>query len=124
MSLVANVVAVEAAGGERHVPDALVWQTVSTTASPDPPSSGTTVIKPGAPMLMAEAAKKPVPLVPGMLTMPSPEPVTPMDIRSGTGLLDAESRNVFSPTVLVAAAVLVHLKTSATSVAPNAAVGV
>src|SRR6516165_9086622 len=94
------VVVVEgpAVGGFVHsLVDGPVWQIVSISGRPLPLSSTVAVIVPGAAMLIAAAVKKPVPVGPGILTMPVFPSVAPMAIRSGTGVGDDDNSSVLRP---------------------------
>src|SRR5262245_4777679 len=88
------------------------------------PVSADTVMLPLAPTFTVATAKAPVPLEPGMLTIPSLVAVAPKATMSGTGVADAERSRLFSPTVIGAGLELAQLKLSHTSVGANGAVGV
>src|SRR5215468_6831080 len=68
-------------------------------------------------MLTPAAAKKPVPLLPGMLTMPSLVGVTPMATMSGDGVGDADNMKVLRPITLTVTGVLEQAKTTPISAA-------
>ena len=64
------------------------------------PVSADAVIVPVAPTFTVATAKAPVLLVPRILTMPSLLRVAAQATMSETGVADAESRSVFSPTLM------------------------
>jgi hypothetical protein len=69
-------------------------------------------------------AKAPVPVVPGMFTMPGSGDVAARATMSGTGVEDAESSKVLVPVRVATGLVFDPAKFSATSVGPKEAVGV
>ena len=77
-----------------------------------------------APTFTLATAKKPVPIVFGMCTMPSLLTVAPKATISGMGVLEAESNNVFNPVTTLASLALAQLNCNCTSVGAKAAVGV
>ena len=77
-----------------------------------------------APTFTLATAKKPVPVVPGMCTMPSLLTVATKATISAMGVSDAESNNVFNPVTTLASLVSAQLYCNCTSVEPKAAVGV
>jgi hypothetical protein len=116
---------VDAPGGDRHTPvEGFVSQIVKVRGKPRPPSSALAVTVPAAPILIVEVTKNPTPLVPGILTMPSFDAVAPTAMTSGTGVVDADRMNVFTPLKLVTGAMFAQSNISGISVAPNAAAGV
>ena len=64
------------------------------------PVSADAVIFPLAPTFTVATAKAPVPVVPGTFTMPSLVVVAAKATMSGTGVEEAESKSVFSPTLI------------------------
>jgi hypothetical protein len=75
-----------------------------------PPVSTKAVIFPLAPTFTVATAKAPVPLVPGMLTIPSLFCVAAKATMSGTGVVEAESKSVFRPVIIGAGFVLKQSK--------------
>ena len=67
------------------------------------PVSAETVIVPPAPRFTVATAKTPVPVVPGILTIPSFFSVALMATMSGTGVVAAESSKVSMPETIGAA---------------------
>src|SRR5262252_5942284 len=88
------------------------------------PVSAETVIVPPAPRFIAATEKIPVPVVPGILTIPSFFNVALMATMSGTGVVEADSSRVLRPETTGAAIALAQKKFNGTSVAGIAAVGV
>src|SRR4029450_10337404 len=89
-----------------------------------PPVSADIVRLSPAPKLTVATANTPVPLGPGIFTMPSPLRVAVKAIRSGVGLEEAEKRRVLSPEMIGAGSELAQLKLNWTSAGANGAVGV
>src|SRR5437870_1246388 len=93
---------VDGPGVTRHAPDAFVWQMVRDSSSlrgycPGGVSLGVKVTVPGAPILIAAAAKNPVPpSFPGIVMMPSLELVAATDSMSGSAG-PTDSMNVLRP---------------------------
>lgn len=111
-------------GGLKHPPGgvacALVWQIARVAASvlagwPAGVGVAVQVTVPAAPILIAAVAITPVPVVPGMWTMPSCVSVSAIDSMSMIGVLPTLTMNVSTPDVTGAALVLVHWNTSAMS---------
>ena len=73
------------------------------------PVSADAVMLPLAPTFTVATANAPVPVVPGMLTMPSLVSVAAKATMSGTGVADAENKSVLRPTKLGAELALVQL---------------
>ena len=88
------------------------------------PVSTEAVTRPATPTFAVATEKAPVPVAPGILMIPSPESVAAIAIMSGTGVSDADSNRVLTPATVGAAAVLVQLNCSSTTVGAKAAVGV
>jgi hypothetical protein len=88
------------------------------------PACAAAVIVPLAPTFAVATANAPVPVVPGIFTIPSLLAVATSAMTSGTGVVDADNSNVFSPLLLAAALAFVHVKLKAMSVGMNAADGV
>src|SRR5215510_13785773 len=88
------------------------------------PVSADAVMVPLAPTFTVATANAPVPLAPGMFTMPSLVTVAANATTSGTGVADAERSRVLTPTVMGAGLALAQLKLRRTSVGGNGAVGV
>ena len=114
-------------GVTRHAPDAFVWQMERDCRRlrgycPGGVSRGVKVIVPAAPILIAAAAKNPVPFRPEIFMMPSPELVAAIDSMSGSDG-PTDTRNVLSPGKLGAESVLSQMKFSGMSCV-KAAVGV
>jgi hypothetical protein len=82
------------------------------------------VIVPLAPTFTVATANTPVPVVPGILTMPSLVGVAARATISGIGVGAAERRRVLSPEMLGAGLLFVQLKLRATSVGVMIPVGV
>jgi hypothetical protein len=89
-----------------------------------PPVSAVAVMFPLAPTFTVATANAPVPVAPGIFTMPSLVDVTANATTSGTGVAEAESRSVFSPMVMGAGSVFVQSKLNCTSVGAIGALGV
>jgi hypothetical protein len=87
------------------------------------PVSHDTLIFPAAPTFTAATAKNPVPLTPGMFTMPSLPTVAPSATTSGTGVVEAVRSKVLTPDMLRAGLVFSQSKVNRTSVESKAAVG-
>src|SRR5262245_63675641 len=102
----------------------LVWQIDNVTGRATPPVSADAVICPLAPTFTVATEKKPVPLAPGMFTMPFPDGVAPSATMSGWGVSEADIRSVLRPVTGNAEGRFVQPKLSATSVAPKGALGV
>src|SRR5262249_27100705 len=83
-----------------------------------------TVSVASVPRFMAATEKMPVPVVPGILTIPSFFSVALMATMSGTGVVEAESSRVLRPDTIGAAVALAQTKFNRTSVGAIAAVGV
>src|SRR5262245_11739720 len=117
VALAATDVVTLADGGARQAPVAgTVSQTKRLTGTGTLPVSATTVTVPAAPTLTVATANAPVPVRPGMFTMPFCLGVAASATMSGPGFVDAESRNVLTPEMTTAGFVFVHLKLSCTSV--------
>lgn len=71
-----------------------VWQSERTTGSAVPPVSTVAVIRSLEPTFTVATEKKPVPVVPGMLAMPSVVTVAPRATISAVGLAVAVRRSV------------------------------
>ena len=85
-------------GGAKQAPvTVLVWHRVMLRDRLTVPVSALTVVVPVAPTFTLATAKKPVPVVPGICTMPSFVVVAPKATMSGIGVADAESNNELSP---------------------------
>src|SRR5262245_7123593 len=91
-----------------------VRQIVSATGSATFPVSTEVVIEPPAPTFTAATEKAPIPVGPGMLTLPSVVSVATSDTMSGTGVDDADSRNVLTPTITGAGSVFPQSNCSTT----------
>src|SRR6266436_3484594 len=87
------------------------------------PMSAVAVIVAAAPTLTEATAKNPVPVSPGMFTIPSLPRVAASATMSGIGTGAADSRSVLTPGV-IGAWVCPHAKLSWSSVGGIAAVGV
>src|SRR6516164_5398288 len=94
------------------------------TGSATTPVSAETVIVPPAPRFTVATAKTPVPVVPGIWTIPSFFSVALRATTSGTGAVEAESSRVLRPETTGAAIALAQKKFNGTSVAGIGAVGV
>src|SRR5262249_2688780 len=88
------------------------------------PVSAVTVISPLAPMFDVATARRPVPVFPGMLLMPSLVGVAPSAMMSGVGVFEADTRTVSSPGVEMAEARFEQKKLSAMSTGPKARLAV
>ena len=88
------------------------------------PVSAEAVIVAVAPTFTVATEKAPVPLVPGMVTMPSLVVVAARATMSAIGVAEAESSKVFSPTLIGAGSLFAQLKLNCTSVGGKGAVGV
>ena len=84
--------------------------------------SAETVIVPPAPRFTVATAKTPVPVLPGILTIPSLFSVALRATMSGTGVVEAESSKVLRPETTDAAIALAQKNFNGTSVAGIAAV--
>src|SRR5215469_8722311 len=94
------------------------------TGSVTTPVSAETVIVPPAPRFTVATAKTPVPVVPGILTIPSLFRVALWATISDTDPVEAESSRVLMPETTGAAVALAQKKFNGTSVGGIAAVGV
>src|SRR5262245_3667884 len=94
------------------------------TGSVAVPVSAETVMLALAPTFVDATANAPLPTMFEIFTIWSLLTVLDRAITSGTGVRDAESRSVLTPTIVGAGLVLVPLKTNATSVGAITAVGV
>src|SRR5262249_8634921 len=101
-----------------------VWQTESTTGSDVPPVSTVAVIDAPDPTFTEATEKKPMPVLPGILTMPSFVMVPASATTSGTGVADAVKSSVFTSGVVTAGSVLSQSNVNSIVVAANACVGV
>ena len=109
----------------RHWPVVgLVSQSARLTGRLIPPVSAEAVMVSLAPTFTVATANTPVPVVPGIFTIPSLVKVAARATMSGIGLAEAESRSVLRPEITGAGAVFTQVKLSATSVGSNDAVGV
>src|SRR5512146_1171001 len=88
------------------------------------PVSAEAVIVPPAPTFTVATQKAPVPLVPGMLAIPSLVSVATNATISGTGEPEAESKSVLSPVLIGAGLVFAQTKLNCTSVGAIGAEGV
>src|SRR6266536_423967 len=88
------------------------------------PVSADAVIVPPAPTFTVATAKAPVPLVPGISTMPSLLDVAARATMSDTGVDSAEKRRVLIPERMGTRELLAQSKPSCTSVEGIGAVGV
>ena len=88
------------------------------------PVSAEAVIVAVDPTFTVATANAPVPFAPGMFTIPSLVVVAANATMSGTGIVEAENRSVFSPELTGAGLLFVQSKLSCTSVGGKAAVGV
>src|SRR5262245_60776709 len=87
--------------------------------------SADAVILPPAPTFTVATANAPVPLVPGIFTMPgSGGGVAAKATMSGTGVVEADNNNVFSPVWIGAGSLFAHSKLNCTSVGTMGALGV
>ena len=64
------------------------------------PVSADAVMLPLTPTFTVATAKAPVPVAPGIFTMPSLVSVAAKATMSGTGVADAENKSVFRPTMM------------------------
>ena len=87
------------------------------------PVSAVAVMLPVTPTFTVATAKAPVPFAPGIFTMPSLVSVAAKATMSGTGVTDAESSQVFSPTLMGAGWLFAQAKLNCTSVGAIGAVG-
>ena len=127
VALAAIVLVTLALGATRHSLVAeFVWQSEMFTGKFTIPVSAEAVMMPIAPTLVAAIEKTPVPVTPGICTIPSPDGVTAMAIISGVGVFDAESSRVLTPLMIGAAVVLVlvQLNCGSTSIGLKATVEV
>jgi hypothetical protein len=76
-----------------------------------------------APTFTVATAKDPMPVGPGMSTIPG-SPLATSATMSGTGVTEADSSRVLTPTIVAACTVLVPVKVKGTSVGAKALVGV
>ncbi len=88
-----------------------------------PPKLADAVIALPAPTFIAATANAPVPLLPGIVTIPSLLTVAASATMSATGVLYADSSNVLIPTSGVTGTVFVPANRNATSVCPKVVVG-
>src|SRR5215467_15415101 len=88
------------------------------------PVSVEAVIDPAAPTFAVATENAPVPVVPGMTTIPSLVTVAAIAMISGTGLADAEKSSVLTPTMGATGAVFAQAKLKVTSVGAMAPAGV
>ena len=102
----------------------MVAQTNGFTGKVTPPVVGMAVMMPVAPTFTVATAKAPVPLVPGILTMPGSGAVAARATMSGIGVADAENASVFRPALIEAAAAFAHLNASCTSAGAIGTAGV
>src|SRR5262245_39418671 len=80
---------------------------------------------PAAPTLTVATANAPTPFAPGIFTIPgSGGGVATKVTMSGTGVIDAESKSVFSPVLIGAGSLFAQSKLNCTSVGGKGAVGV
>src|SRR5829696_3261587 len=94
----ALVVDTAGAGGLMQAPVfRSVSQMVSDSGSALPLSSAVAVMMPGVPTLIAAATNNPVPVLPGISTMPSCDGVTLTAAKSGVAAAEADTRNVLTP---------------------------
>src|SRR5437867_627244 len=89
-----------------------------------PPVSAVTVIRPLAPTLTVATANAPVPVAPGMFTIPVLPAVAPSATMSGTGVGDADKSSVFTPVMTAGGTTPLPAMANATSVGSRAATGV
>jgi hypothetical protein len=101
-----------------------VWHKLRATGRVAFPSSAETVMLALAPTFDDATANAPLPTMFEILTIPSLLSVAERAITSGTGLVEAESRSVLTPTIVGAGLVLVPVKLNATSVGAIGAIGV
>src|SRR5262245_43357546 len=94
------------------------------TGSVAAPVSAETVIVPSVPRFIAATAKAPVPVVPGISTIPLLVRVALTARMSGTDVVEAESSRALRPETIGAAVALAQKKLNRTSVGAIAAVGV
>src|SRR5262249_53857246 len=93
-----------------------VWQSTGFTASVAFPVSADTVMLPLAPAFVVATAKNPVPVTPGIFTIPSFVDVAATAMMSGTGVADTVSLSVLTPTIAGAESVFEQLNPNCTSV--------
>ena len=125
VALALMVVVTLLAGGAKHAPVVgLVAQIEMLTGSTAPPVSAVAVMLALTPKFAVATANAPVPVVPGMLRIPSLLSVAANTNMSGTGLLEAEKRSVLIPKSLLTGGVLVPEKVNSTSVGLTGADGV
>ena len=79
--------------------------------------------RPAALRFTVATAKNPVPVVPGMFTIPSPSSVAARATMSGVGVVDADSRSVSRPLTTGAPEALAHRNVMGTSMGANDIVG-
>lgn len=87
-----------------------VWHIPRTSGRVAAPVSTEAVIDAPAPTLDVATTNPTVPFTPGTCAIPSPLGVAPSAMMSGTGVLDADSSRVLSPTVIGAGALFRHWK--------------
>src|SRR5579864_342207 len=117
------VVALEE-GVERHMPlVGLVWHTAKLTGRLAEPVLAVAVITPEAPTLTVATANAPVPLVPGISTIPG-SPDAASATTSGTGVVEADTSSVLRSLVCGAASALAQKNSRLPKTEGKVAVGV
>lgn len=96
------------AGPDRQAPVAGLVSQMDSTSGRLVDGTADAVMVPVAPTFTVATAKAFTPLVPGKSTMPSPLGVAASATISGTGVAEADSNSVFTPTVTGAGALFVQ----------------
>src|SRR5262245_20566668 len=114
------------ASDPRHAPvGGLVWQMNRFTGSTTPPVFADNLIDPEAPTFTVATEKNPVPVSPGMFTIPGTGGGVADNITMSV-MGDAEAKNcsVLTPVMIAAAAVLLQSNENRTSTGTTGSVGV
>jgi hypothetical protein len=101
-----------------------VSHSVTFTGRFTPPVSGDTVMRPATPTFTVATPNTPVPVLPGMFTIPVLPMVAPSATMSGTGVFDADRSSALSPRSFSTRAVFSPPKLKPRSVGAKAPVGV
>src|SRR5262249_36399605 len=125
VALASICVVTEGPGAALHCPVAgTVSQTLILTGKLAPPVSAEAVMEAPSPTLTVATAKNPVPVLPGMLPMPSLLTVAASATMSGTGVGAPEISSVLMPTSVVTGFVLLPAKLNGKSTGAMGADGV